>query len=110
MTDTQDHDRLYVPSSALSDIAAAPGTALPEPAPDAAVRVRSWSDVPWRTIVGAVAVVVAAYLLGVVFLAATRIIMWTAVAGFLAIVLAPLVNRVERRLGGRRALATGVVV
>lgn len=110
VTDTQDHDRLYVPSSALSDIAAAPGTALPEPAPDAAVRVRSWSDVPWRTIVGAVAVVVAAYLLGVVFLAATRIIMWTAVAGFLAIVLAPLVNRVERRLGGRRALATGVVV
>lgn len=106
LTESPDHDRLYVPAGALTDI----GPAAVEPSVETAVRARSWSDVPWRTILAAVGIVVATYLLLLVLLAAARIIMWTAVAGFLAIVLAPLVNRVERRLGGRRALATGVVV
>jgi predicted PurR-regulated permease PerM len=70
----------------------------------------TWSDVPWRTIVGAVGVVVATYALIVVLLAATRIVMWIAIAGFMAIVLSPLVRRLQARLGDRRALATGIVV
>jgi len=49
----------------------------------------SWSDVPWRTIIGAVGVVVATYALIVVLLAAGRLLMWISIAGFMAIVLAP---------------------
>jgi predicted PurR-regulated permease PerM len=71
---------------------------------------QSWSDVPWRTIVGAVAVVVATYLLLYLLLAAVRIVTWVAIAGFMAVVLAPVVTRLEHRFGGRRSLATGTVV
>ena len=46
----------------------------------------------------------------IALLAAQRILMWILLAGFMAVVLAPLVARVDRRLGGRRALATGVVM
>lgn len=70
----------------------------------------NWSDVPWRTIIGAVGVVVATYALIVVLLAAGRLLMWISIAGFMAIVLAPLVRRLHDRLGGRRTLATGIVV
>jgi predicted PurR-regulated permease PerM len=73
-------------------------------------RVTTWSDVPWRTIIATVGVVLLTYLLIVVLLAVARILMWIAVGGFMAVVLAPLVGRVDRRLGGRRTLATGVVV
>ena len=43
-------------------------------------------------------------------LAAVRIVTWVAIAGFMAIVLAPLVSRLDRRLAGRRTVATGTVV
>ncbi len=65
---------------------------------------------PWRTIAASVGMVVAAYLTIQVVLVAVRIIAWIAIAGFFAIVLAPAVGRVEQRLGGRRSLATGIVV
>jgi predicted PurR-regulated permease PerM len=70
----------------------------------------SWSDVPWRTILATVGVVVATYAVLTLVLEAVRIIAWVATAGFFAIVLAPLVKRVQRRVGDRRAIATGVVV
>ncbi|MCU1390154.1 MAG: conserved rane protein of unknown function [Ilumatobacteraceae bacterium] len=73
-------------------------------------RPSPWSQVPWRTIIGTVAVVVATYVAGVLILASVRIIAWVAVAGFFAIVLAPLVRRVQRRVGDRRTLATAIVV
>jgi predicted PurR-regulated permease PerM len=73
-------------------------------------RGTSWADVPWRTIIATVGIVVLTYALMVLMLAAARILMWIAVAGFMAVVLAPLVARVDRRLGGRRTIATGVVV
>jgi predicted PurR-regulated permease PerM len=66
--------------------------------------------VPWRTIIGAVGVVLATYLLIVIALATVRILTWIAIAGFMAIVLSPLVRRLHDRLGGRRTLATGIVV
>lgn len=71
---------------------------------------RTWTDVPWRTIVGTVAVVTATYLLLVIVLSATRIITWVVIASFFAVVLAPLVSRVQARVGGRRTLATSIVV
>ncbi len=71
---------------------------------------QTWADVPWRTIVGTVGVVTATYLLLVVALAVTRIITWVVIAGFFAVVLAPLVSRVQARVGGRRTLATSLVV
>lgn len=69
-----------------------------------------WSDVPWRTIVGSVAVLVGTYVLLTVVLATVRILAWVAIAGFLAIVLAPAVRFVQRSLGGRRTLATCLVM
>lgn len=85
------------------------GGAPPEPV--AATRPRqTWSDVPWKTIVGAVAVVLGTYILVEVVLMTVQIITWIVVAGFFAIVLAPATRRVQTRLGGRRNLATSVVV
>ncbi|MGB8857680.1 MAG: AI-2E family transporter [Ilumatobacteraceae bacterium] len=70
----------------------------------------SWAAVPWRTIVGAVGVVLATYLTILVVLATARILTWVVIAGFFAIVLAPLVNIVQKRVRGRRTLATSIVV
>jgi predicted PurR-regulated permease PerM len=66
--------------------------------------------VPWRTIVASVAVVVATYATILIVLATTKILTLVLVAGFFAIVLAPLVNIVQVRVGGRRAVATSIVV
>src|SRR4051794_32031389 len=73
-------------------------------------RERSWRDVPWRTIVGSVGSVVAAYVLIQVVLITVQVIAWISIAAFAAVVLAPAVGRVQARVGGRRALATGIVV
>ena len=71
---------------------------------------RTWSDVPWRTIIASVAVVLGTYVLLTVVLATVRILAWVAIAGFLAIVLAPAVRFVQRLLGGRRTLAACLVM
>ncbi len=70
----------------------------------------SWAAVPWRTIIGAVGVVLATYLTILVVLATARILTWVLIAGFFAIVLAPLVNIVQQRVRDRRTLATSIVV
>ena len=69
-----------------------------------------WMAVPWRTIIGAVAVV--ALFCGTVLaiIATQRIVLWVVIAGFFAIVLAPAVRRVEPRVGGHRAVATALVM
>lgn len=104
MSEASDQDALYIPGSS------GPGNQVPADAPGASGRANTWSDVPWRTIIGAVAVVAATYVLMVVLLATVRILMWIAIAGFMAIVLAPLVRRLHHRLGDRRTLATSIVV
>ena len=71
---------------------------------------KQWRDVPWRTIVGAVFVVVATVIAIEVVVLTVRIIAWIFLAGFFAIVLAPAVSRLQRRVGGRRGVATGLVV
>lgn len=70
----------------------------------------TWSAVPWRTIVGAVGVVLATVLAVMLIQAAARIIVWVVIAGFFAIVLAPVVRQVQRWVGNRRNVATGIVV
>jgi len=97
-----DQDGLYLPGSV-----APPIHDIAEPPPHSK---STWADVPWRTIVASVGVVLATYIVLVLLMAAARILVWIAIAGFLAIVLAPVVGRLNNRLGGRRTLATGTVV
>jgi predicted PurR-regulated permease PerM len=70
----------------------------------------SWSAVPWRTIVGAVAVVGATIAIVALCVALFRVITLILAAGFFAVVLAPAVRRVERWVGHRRATATAIVM
>ena len=107
MTETSNHEGLYLPTNGAAPLDTPTG---PENPPPRSWKTTSWSEVPWRTILAAVGVVLLAYATIVVLLTISRIIMWIAVAGFMAVVLAPLVNRAEHRLGGRRAVATGIVV
>jgi predicted PurR-regulated permease PerM len=103
MSEGSEHEGLYIAGSTGSrnhEFADSP----------APTEQSTWSDVPWRTIIGAVAVVLMTYLLIVVVLAAVRIFMWIAIAGFMAVVLAPLVGHLQHRLGQRRTLATSIVV
>ena len=65
---------------------------------------------PWRTIVAAVGIVVATAAGIELVLASATVLTLIVVAGFLAIVLTPIVRRVETRMGGRRGLATTIVV
>ena len=69
-----------------------------------------WAAVPWRTILATVGIVLATVVVVQVVLVAVRVIAWTIVAGFFAIVLSPAVRRVQHRVGGRRAVAVGIVV
>jgi predicted PurR-regulated permease PerM len=69
-----------------------------------------WREVPWRTIVAAVGVVLGTYIVVETVLATLRIVAWVMIAGFFALVLAPAVRRVQARVGGRRGLATAIVV
>jgi predicted PurR-regulated permease PerM len=69
-----------------------------------------WAAVPWRAIAASIAMVLATGLLIVVLMSALRIVALVVVAGFLAVVLNPLVRRVEARVRGRRGLATGLVL
>jgi predicted PurR-regulated permease PerM len=70
----------------------------------------TWADVPWHTIIGSVGVVFATALVVMLVWLAARIVTWIAIAGFFAIVLAPLVRRVQSHVGDRRTVATGIVV
>ncbi|MGH9004001.1 MAG: AI-2E family transporter, partial [Acidimicrobiia bacterium] len=67
-----------------------------------------WSDVPWRTIVGTVAVILTAAAGLVMLRAARHVVLLLLVAGFLAVILNPLVDAVQRRVSSRVA-ATAIV-
>jgi predicted PurR-regulated permease PerM len=71
---------------------------------------QTWADVPWRTIVATIGLVIlAALALAVVYLA-SRVIVWVLVAGFFALVLARPVGWLQRRFHVRRGLAVAIVV
>ena len=86
------------------------GVPTPEAPPAEPRRSPTWGEVPWRTIVGATGVVLGTYVLVQVVLATVQLLTLVVIAGFFAIVLAPATRRVQARLGGRRNLATGIVV
>jgi predicted PurR-regulated permease PerM len=88
------------------------GASLPDQTDQTAPAVndQSWSAVPWRTILATVGIVLATILVIVIVRAAGKLITWVAIAGFFAVVLAPGVRRLQPRVRGRRALATGIVV
>ena len=69
-----------------------------------------WSDVPWRSMLVAVSMVVGVVVAVEVILLTSQLIAWVVVAGFFAVVLAPAVRWVESHVGGRRSVATGIVV
>jgi predicted PurR-regulated permease PerM len=71
---------------------------------------QTWSDVPWRTIVATIAVLAATSLGLYVIYTVSRIVIWTLVAVFFAVVLAPPVRWVERHLHVRRGAAVGLIV
>lgn len=69
-----------------------------------------WSEVPWRTIVGSIGVF-AAFAAAVEFVwVAWRIVLLIMVAGFFAVVLAPVVRMVQRRLHLRRGMAVALTM
>ena len=72
--------------------------------------LHSWADVPWRTIMATIAMVVVAALLVVVIYLASRIVVWMIVAGFFALVLARPVGWLQQRFHARRGVAVGAVV
>lgn len=80
------------------------------PRPDDPPRRHSWADVPWRTIIATVGVVVVTAAAIALVAITLRIVIWVVIAGFFAIVLAPAVARVQRRVRGRRSLATAIVM
>ncbi len=85
------------------------GTPAP-PTPEEPRRRQTWADVPWRTIVATVGVVLAAGVAIALITVTVRILIWIVIAGFFAIVLAPAVARVQAHVHGRRGVATSIVM
>lgn len=73
-------------------------------------RFGAWSEVPWRTIISAIGLVVAAMVLLEAVRLAQRVILLIVIAGFFAVVLAPPVRMFQARLHVRRGLAITLVV
>lgn len=73
-------------------------------------RFGAWSEVPWRTIVSTIGLVVAAMALLEAVRLAQRVILLIVIAGFFAVVLAPPVRMFQARLHLRRGLAITLVV
>ncbi|HET9827755.1 MAG TPA: AI-2E family transporter [Nocardioidaceae bacterium] len=65
--------------------------------------------VPVRTIAATIGMVLATAILLLVLRATERVVVWIVVAAFFSVALYPVVGWVERRLGGRRSLATLLV-
>lgn len=70
----------------------------------------AWSEVPWRTIIGTLAVVAAAIAVFAVLYIAWRLVVLVAIAGFFAVVLAPPVRRLQSALHLRRGMAVGLML
>ena len=73
-------------------------------------RASPWRDVPYRTIVATIGLLLASLLAVYVVFLASRVIIWMVVAGFFAVVLARPVGALQNRFGLRRGLAIAVVV
>ncbi|MGN6243124.1 MAG: AI-2E family transporter [Motilibacteraceae bacterium] len=65
--------------------------------------------VPVRTILATIGLVLLTYIALRLVQTVSRVLIWTLIAAFFAVALHPLVDRLERHLGGRRWLATLLV-
>ncbi|MGN6330133.1 MAG: AI-2E family transporter [Motilibacteraceae bacterium] len=65
--------------------------------------------VPVRTILATIGLVLLTYIALRLVQTVSRVLIWTLIAAFFAVALHPLVDRLERHVGGRRWLATLVV-
>ena len=91
--------RVSVSPASHAVVQAVPESAIPSRRP-----------VPVRTILATIALVLATVAALWVLVEVRRVLTWIVVAAFFAVALAPLVDRVQRRVtGGRRALATLLV-
>ena len=70
----------------------------------------AWADVPWRSMVAAIALLAAALVLAVIVYRASNIVILTAIAGFLAIVLARPVAWLQTRAHFRHSVAIAAVL
>jgi predicted PurR-regulated permease PerM len=70
----------------------------------------TWADVPWRTIIATIGLVILAAVALVVVYLASRVIVWVLVAGFFALVLTRPVGWMQRRFHMRRGIAVAAVV
>ncbi len=70
----------------------------------------TWAAVPWRAIIATIGLVLATGIILVVMYLASRVIIWTLIAGFCAVVLLPPVRWIQRRFGIRRGAAIALVV
>jgi len=93
-------DTLVLPPNVRAGGAAVPDGGLVSP----------WREVPWRTIVAAIGVLLATALALLVVYLSSRVLLWVAIAGFFAVVLSGPVGFLEQRCHLRRSLAIGVVV
>ncbi len=71
---------------------------------------RRWADVPWRSLIGGVLVVLTTIIVVDLVMLAERVLLLVLLAGFMAVVLAPPVRHVQARLHARRGLAVGLVM
>jgi predicted PurR-regulated permease PerM len=71
---------------------------------------QKWSNLPWRSILVAILMVLAVYVAIELILLTSQLIALIVLAGFFAIVLAPAVSKVAPVVGGRRVVATAIVV
>lgn len=77
---------------------------------DRAPREQTWADVPWRTILATIGLVLAAAVVIDIVLIAQRVVVLVVIAGFFAVVLAPPIRMLQRKLHLRRGLAIAIVV
>ena len=103
MTGSSDHDGLYIPGSSHRQQQRGRRCAAPRKATRGPTCRGARSSAPSASSSPRMRCCT-------LLLAAVRIFVWVAIAGFMAVVLAPLVGRLHHRLGGRRTLATGTVV
>jgi predicted PurR-regulated permease PerM len=71
---------------------------------------QTWADVPWRTIVATIGLVILSAVALVVVYLSSRVIVWVLVSGFFALVLARPVGWLQHRFHLRRGLAVALIV
>lgn len=93
----------------VSQLLEAPKSAAPR-VPETAPLESPWSRVPWRSMVAAVLIVATFVAMARAVMAAQRVVVWVVIAGFFAVVFAPLVRRLQGHLRGHRGAATAIVM